>query len=143
MLLIEMDRPIGGLPGPDQNRLLRIFYQFLKKEGANASFSLFRSYIRVANQRHISLILNPHNSDDFIVIDITGKSHAVLDLSSKLFFGHIRLMPPIRWNHFLVSDRSIIDDIEDFLEIFSRCISYHRSSVEPRLFRILGRKGRS
>jgi len=73
MLPIEMDRPVGGLPGPDQNRLLRIFYQFLKEEGADASFSLFRSYIRMANKRHIRLILDPHDSDDFIVINITGK----------------------------------------------------------------------
>src|SRR6266542_1234439 len=143
MLLIEMDRPIGGLPGPDQNRLLRIFYQFLKQEGANAFFSFFRSYIRMANQRHIRLILDPHDSDDFVVIDVTGKSHAVLDLSSYLIVGHRSLMQPIWWNHFFVSDRRIIDDIEDFLEIFSSCISYHRSSVAPRLFRILGRKGRS
>src|SRR5262245_15361293 len=99
MFLIEMDRPIGGLPGSDQNRLLRIFYQFLKEEGANASFSLFRSYIRVTNQRHIRLILDSHDPDDFIVIDITEKSHAILDLRSQLFFGHIRLMPPIWWNH--------------------------------------------
>ena len=114
MLLIEMDRPIGGLPGPDQNRLLRIFYQFLKEERADASFSLFRSYIRMANQRHIRLILDPHDPDDFIVIDKTGKSHAILDLRSQLFFGHIRLIPPIWRYHSFVSDRRVIDDIEDF-----------------------------
>jgi hypothetical protein len=43
-----------------------------------------------------------------------------------LFSGHKGLMPPIWWNHPFVSDRRIIDDIEDFLEVFIGRLSYHR-----------------
>jgi hypothetical protein len=35
-------------------------------------------------------------------------------------------MPPIWWNHPFVSDRRIIDDIEDFLEVFIGRLSYLR-----------------
>jgi hypothetical protein len=34
-------------------------------------------------------------------------------------------MPPIRWNHPFVSNRRIVDDVEDFFEVFFRCFSYH------------------
>jgi hypothetical protein len=35
-------------------------------------------------------------------------------------------MPPIWWNHSFVSNRRIINDIEDFLEVFVSSFSYHR-----------------
>src|SRR2546425_10599067 len=60
---VELIRPIGSLPGSDQNRLLCIFYQFLKEEGSDAFFSLFRSYVCMANQLYIHLILNSHDTD--------------------------------------------------------------------------------
>ena len=41
---------------------------------------------------YIRLILNSHDADDFIVINITREPHAILDLRLQLCFCHILLL---------------------------------------------------
>src|SRR5947209_2182739 len=125
MFLVEADCPNRGLPGSDQDWFPCISLQLLKEKRPDTFVSLLRSHIRMPNQLYICLVLNSHNSNDFIIGDVTGKPDSFIDLCLQLFLCHIWIMPSIRGNGPFVSHCRIVDDIEDLLKVLRSTFSYH------------------
>src|ERR1044072_1522805 len=74
----------------------------------------------------LGLFLKSHEAENILALNITGKAYAILDLRLEFGFGHIRFMPPVGGNYAFIGACRIINDIEDFLKVFSRSLAYHR-----------------
>src|SRR5215471_18401256 len=82
----------------------------------------------MTNQLYVAFVLNTHDPNDFIVINVTRKLHAICDLSLELSFRHIRFVPTVRRDHSLVSNRGIVNDNENVVEVFLSSFSNHTST---------------
>src|SRR3546814_19911194 len=94
MALVKSDRPVGGLPCTDQDRLLSCWAEVLEQPRADAGTLIFGYDIGVADQVHSASVLHTHHTDQAAVGD-TGADHdTVSHFRCECFGGHVGFMPP-------------------------------------------------
>ena len=81
MPLIKPDGPLCGCPGPDEQRGTGLLDELRQQRTSDSAALVGRSNIRVADQVHVSDVLDTHYSDQFLVGLVTGKDHTGGDLA--------------------------------------------------------------
>src|SRR3546814_8356939 len=74
MALVKSDRPVGGLPCTDQDRLLSCWAEVLEQPRADAGTLIFGYDIGVADQIHSASVLHTHHTDQ-AAVGATGARH--------------------------------------------------------------------
>src|SRR6267378_3435880 len=110
VLLVEADRPGGGAPGTDQDRLRGRAFKVLQQLLADAFATLRGLHVGMADEAHLAAILDAHHADERAAGLTTPERDALADLPLQLIEGHVRLVPAVRGDDALVGLRRVIDD---------------------------------
>ena len=89
----------------------------IQQRAPDAVPTLFRPDIRMANQRHVLHILNPHDAQDAFVDLAAVEAYALGDFGFQLCHRHVGLVPTICRDHAFVGERGLVDDLEDDRQI--------------------------
>src|SRR6187401_1570622 len=81
----------------------------------------------MADQGHITFILDAHYSHHYSILFITPELNTLLNLILQFFFWHIRFMPPVSGNYVFVCNSRIIDDLANLFKICLFTFEYHKS----------------
>src|ERR1051325_11630314 len=88
VLLVKRDRPGGGAPGADENRLGSERLKMGEERFADAFAPLARAYVGVADQRDVAAVLDAHDADQPALACGAPKGDAVGDLGFELLERH-------------------------------------------------------
>src|SRR5205085_10586317 len=68
--LVEADGPRRGFPRADQHRLARAARELPQQDGADALIAARGPHARVADQHDVALVLDAHDADDLVILDV-------------------------------------------------------------------------
>src|SRR4051812_13993831 len=125
-----MNRPAGGAPGADQDRLRRRAFEVLQQLLADAFSPVRGLHVGMADQADLAAILDAHHAREHAVGFKAPERDALANLPLQLCERHVRLMPAVRWDDALVSLRGVVDDREERRQV-GHCARSNQGHVTP------------
>src|SRR6267143_5920866 len=110
VFLVEADRPGGGAPGPDPDRLRSRAFKVLQQLLADAFTALRALHVGVADEADLAAVLDAHHADERAAGLVAPERDPLADLPLQLLEGHVRLVPAVGGDDALVGPGRVIDD---------------------------------